>query len=302
MTAAAAAAETTAPHRRVRHRRPLWKRAVKRLPFVLVLIVIVVFLAFPFYWAVRSAFMPENDLFRTPIQYFPMHPTWQNFRDAFSSADFTRAIGNSAIVAGSVTAISLIVGAFASYAVGRFQFRGRNAMLYLMLSMTMFPQIAILGALYTLINKVQLYNTLRALIFSDMVLVLPLTVWILTSFMRGLPKDLEEAAYVDGASPFTVFYKVMLPLIAPGLVTAGLLAFMSAWQEFLYALSFTETPDKYTVTVAITNFTGKSGSAFQLPWGEMMAATVIVTVPLILLTLVFQRRIIAGLTAGAVKG
>jgi trehalose/maltose transport system permease protein len=120
--------------------------------------------------------------------------------------------------------------------------------------------------------------------------------------MRALPKDLEEAAYVDGATPIQVFYKVMLPLIAPGLVTAALLAFITAWQEFLYALSFTETPDKHTVTVAITTFVGKSGSTFQTPWGQIMAATVIVTVPLIALTLLLQRRILAGLTAGAVKG
>jgi trehalose/maltose transport system permease protein len=135
-----------------------------------------------------------------------------------------------------------------------------------------------------------------------MVIVLPLTVWILTTFMRALPKDLEEAAYIDGATPLQVFYKVMLPLVAPGLVTAGLLAFIAAWQEFLFALSFTETPDKHTVTVAITTFTGKTGSAFQIPWGEIMAATVLVTLPLILITLALQRRILAGLTAGAVKG
>jgi trehalose/maltose transport system permease protein len=172
----------------------------------------------------------------------------------------------------------------------------------MMLSMTIFPQIAILGALYTMISNFHLFNTLWALIFSYMILVLPLTVWILTTFMRALPRDLEEAAYIDGATPFQVFYRVMLPLIAPGLVTAGLLAFIAAWQEFLYALSFTETTDKHTVTVAITTFTGKSGSTFQVPWGQIMAATVVVTVPLITLTLVLQRRILAGLTAGAVKG
>jgi ABC-type glycerol-3-phosphate transport system permease component len=132
------------------------------------------------------------------------------------------------------------------------------------------------------------------------VLVLPLTVWILTTFMRALPPDLEEAAYIDGASPFQVFYKIMLPLVAPGLVTAGLLAFITAWNEFLYALSFMET--KRTVPVAITLFTGKSGSSYQVPWGQIMAATVLVTMPLILLTLVLQRRILAGLTAGSVKG
>jgi trehalose/maltose transport system permease protein len=171
-----------------------------------------------------------------------------------------------------------------------------------MLSMTIFPQIAILGALYTMINSFGLFNTLGALILADMVLVMPLTVWILTSFMRALPADLEEAAYVDGASPLQVFWKVLLPLIAPGLVTTGLLAFISAWNEYLYALSFIQSPGNYTVPLAITSFVSKTGSAFAVPWGQIMAATVIVTLPLIAMVLLLQKRIIAGLTAGAVKG
>jgi trehalose/maltose transport system permease protein len=296
-------AETAArAESRARARKRRTRRAVGRIPFFLLLLIIVVYIVFPFYWAVRSAFTPDAELFKTPVSYWPSNPTWSNFSAVLTSSDFQQALINSTIVAGSVTLIALALGSLAGYALGRFRFRGRSAALYMMLSMTIFPQIAILGALYTMINNFQLYNTLTALIFSYMILVLPLTVWILTSFMRALPKDLEEAAYVDGASPLQVFYKVMLPLIAPGLVTAGLLAFIAAWQEFLYALSFTETPDKHTVTVAITTFTGKTGSAYQVPWGEIMAATVIVTVPLIVITLVLQKRILAGLTAGAVKG
>jgi len=218
------------------------------------------------------------------------------------SGDFQRALLNSTIVAGTVTLIALVLGSLAGYALGRFTFRGRSITLYLILSMTIFPQIAILGALYTMINRFGLYNSLWALIFSYMVLVVPFTVWILTSFMRALPRDLEEAAYIDGASPFQTFYRVILPLVAPGLVTAGLLAFIAAWNEFLFALSFTETPDKHTVPVAIVSFTTGKGGTFQVPWGEIMAATLIVTVPLIALTLILQRRILAGLTAGAVKG
>jgi trehalose/maltose transport system permease protein len=295
----ATARAATRPKAARRRRR---RRLVRRLPFYLLLAVIFVYLVFPFYWALRSAFTPDGDLFRTPIQYVPANPTLENFREVLSSGDFQRAILNSTIVAGSVTLIALALGALAGYALGRFRFRGRSVALDLMLSMTIFPQIAILGALYTMITSFHLFNSLRALILSYMVLVLPLTVWILTTFMRALPADLEEAAYIDGATPFQVFYKVMLPLVAPGLVTAGLLAFITAWNEFLYALSFTQTADKYTVTVAITTFTGKSGSSFQVPWGQIMAATVVVTMPLIVLTLILQRRILAGLTAGAVKG
>jgi trehalose/maltose transport system permease protein len=283
-----------------RRRRP--RAVLRRLPFYLLIAIIFVYAVFPFYWALKSAFTPENELFRTPAEYFPANPTLDNFRAVFESGQFQDALTNSTIVAGAVTLVAVAVGALAGYALGRFKFRGRAMTLYLMLSMTIFPQIAILGALYTMINRFGLYDSLGALVFSYMVLVLPLTVWIVTTFMAGLPKDLEEAAYVDGASPLQTFYRVMLPLVAPGLVTAGLLAFITAWNEFLFALSFTQSPEKYTVPVAITSFTGETGSAFDKPWGQIMAATVVVTVPLVVLVLVLQRRILAGLTAGAVKG
>jgi len=298
----AAEATTRAPSvARVRVRKPLRKRLM-RIPFYLLIAAIFIYTVFPFYWAIRSSITPESDLFTTPLRYFPAHPTLSHFREVLSSGEFQRALINSTIVAGAVTLISLALGSVASYALGRFRFRGRAFAMYLMLSMTIFPQIAILGALFTLINKFGLYNTLPALIFSDLILTLPFTVWVLTSFMAALPKDLEEAAYVDGASPLQVFYKVLLPLIAPGLVTTGLLAFITAWNEYLYALSFTQDPEHHTITVAITTFTSGKGNTFELPWGQIMAATVVVTVPLIVLTLILQRRILAGLTAGAVKG
>ena len=209
-----------------------------------------------------------------------------------------------------MTILSLAIGTLAAFALGRFRFRGRSFVMYLMLSMTMFPSIAILGALYTMISGFSIgpldfpniYDTLWALLFTYLIFTLPFTIWVLTSFMRALPGDLEEAAYVDGATPFQVFYKVLLPLMLPGLVTTGLLAFISAWNEYLFALSFIQDPDKYTVPLAITSFVGESGSAFQQPWGTIMAATIIITVPLVALVLIFQRYILAGLTAGAVKG
>jgi trehalose/maltose transport system permease protein len=297
-----------------RFRRTPLGRFVRRLPFYLLIAAIFIYALFPFYWALRSSFTPDADLFSTPIQYFPDNPTLHQFREVLSSHFFLRALLNSTLVAGGVTLLALVLGSVAAFALGRFRFRGRNATLYLMLSMTTFPQIAILGALYTMITGLHvdilglsfrlphLYNSLWALVLTYMIFTLPLTVWVLTSFMRALPRDLEEAAYVDGATPLQVFYRVLLPLIAPGLVTTGLLAFIAAWNEFLYAVSFEETPDHFTVPVAMVNFVGKSGSTFQVPWGQLMAATVVVTVPLIVLTLLLQRRILAGLTAGAVKG
>ena len=305
MTTVAERAARPTPAELSRARR-LWRSPVGRIgrkvPFWLLIAAIFVYALFPFYWAIRSSLTPDAEQFTRHVKYFPAHPTLTNFREVLSTSDFQHALVNSTIVAGSVTLLSLLVGSLAAFALGRFRFRGRSAVMYLMLSMTIFPQIAILGALYTLISRYHLYNSLKALILSYLIFTLPFTIWVLTSFMRGLPRDLEEAAYVDGATPLQVFYKVLLPLIAPGLVTTGLLAFIAAWNEFLYALSFTNTPDKHTVPVAITQFVGKSGSTFQVPWGQIMAATVIVTVPLIVATLVLQRRILAGLTAGAVKG
>jgi trehalose/maltose transport system permease protein len=301
------AAETTrAPSRpvsrsRAFRRSPLGRVLVK-VPFWILVVVIFIYALFPFYWALRSAFMPASELFETPIKYWPSDPTLQNFRDVLSSNFFRRALLNSTIVAGSVTLISLAIGSLAAYALGRFRFRGRSFVLYLMLSMTIFPQIAILGALYTMISNFHLYDKLGALILTYLIFTLPFTVWVLTSFMRALPGDLEEAAYVDGATPLQVFWKVLLPLIAPGLVTTGLLAFIAAWNEYLYAVSFIQSPNRYTVPIAITSFTAKGGNAFQVPWGQIMAATIVVTLPLIAATLILQRRILAGLTAGAVKG
>jgi trehalose/maltose transport system permease protein len=277
-------------------------RFVIRVPFYLLVVAIAAYCLFPFYWVVRSSFTPEVNLFQTPIKYLPSHPTLANYRGALSAGFFTHALLNSTIVAGSVTLLSLAIGSSAAFALGRFKFHGRSFVLYLVLSMTIFPQIAILGALYTTITKFNLYDTLGALIFTYLIFTLPFTIWVLTSFMRALPGDLEEAAYVDGATPLQVFWKVLLPLIAPGLVTTGLLAFISAWNEYLYALSFIQSPNKYTVPLAITSFVSPTGSAFAVPWGQIMAATVIVTLPLIILVLVLQKRIIAGLTAGAVKG
>jgi len=275
---------------------------VSRGLFYLLLLVIFVYIIFPFYWAFRSSITPSNELFSTPVSYFPAHPTLAHYQQVFSDSHFLQALANSTIVAGSVTILSLLIGVCGSYALGRFRFPGRLPIMYLILSMTMFPSVAILGALFALISQFGLYNTLPALVLTYLIFTLPFTVWVLTSFFQAMPKDLEEAAYVDGATSMETLYLVMLPLIAPGLVTTGLLAFIGAWNEFLFALSFTQTPDKYTVPIAMFNFTTSTGGGFEIPWGPIMAATIVVTVPLITLTLIFQRRILGGLTAGAVKG
>ena len=275
---------------------------LSRTLFFVVLAIIFVYIVFPFYWAFRSSITPDNELFTTPVHYWPVNPTLAHYQEVFTNADFLIALRNSTIVAASTTILALFIGTVGAYALGRFKFRGRLPVMYLILSMTMFPSIAILGSLFDLVRRFGLYNQLPALIITYLVFTLPFTVWVLTSFFQGLPKELEEAAYVDGASPLETLYKVMLPLIAPGLVTTGLLAFISAWNEFLFAVSFLQTPDRRTVPLAIFLFNTATGGGFEIPWGTIMAATVVVTVPLIILVLIFQNRIISGLTAGAVKG
>ena len=275
---------------------------LSRTLFYIVLAIIFVYIVFPFYWAFRSSITPDGELFVTPVHYFPQNPTLVHYQQVLSENQFLVALRNSAIVAGSTTLLSLLIGTVGAYALGRFRFAGRLPVMYLILSMTMFPSIAILGSLFDLVRRFGLYNNLLALVITYLVFTLPFTIWVLTSFFQSLPKELEEAAYVDGASPFQTLYQVMLPLVAPGLVTTGLLAFIAAWNEFLFAVSFTQTPDKRTVPLAIFQFATATGGGYEIPWGSIMAGTVIVTIPLIVLVLIFQNRIISGLTAGAVKG
>jgi trehalose/maltose transport system permease protein len=270
--------------------------------FYFLVLMILVFTLFPFLWAFVSSIKPDAELFATPVRYWPLHPTLENYRLVLADGDFQAALVNSTIVALTVTGLSLAIGSLAAYALGRFRFRGRSVVLYTVLAMTMFPQIAVLGALFQMVVFFNLYNHLGALVFTYLLFTLPFTVWVLTGFLRAVPVEIEEAAYVDGATPFEVFYKIMLPLAVPGMVTTGLLAFIAAWNEFLFALSFTQTPDKRTITYAMQAFYTSTGSAYEIPWGQMLAASVLVTVPLIALALLFQRRIVDGLTAGAVKG
>ncbi|HEV7666393.1 MAG TPA: carbohydrate ABC transporter permease [Chloroflexota bacterium] len=275
---------------------------ISKTLFYVVLAIIFIYIVFPFYWAFRSSVSPDNELFVTPVHYWPNQPTFQHYQQVLGDGQFQVALRNSTIVAVSATVLSLVVGTVGAYALGRFRFTGRLPVMYLILSMTMFPSIAILGALFDLVRRFGLYNNLLSLVITYLVFSLPFTVWVLTSFFQSLPKELEEAAYVDGASPFQTLYKVMLPLVAPGMVTTGLLAFIAAWNEFLFAVSFTQTPDKRTVPLAIFQFATTTAGGYEVPWGQIMAATVIVTIPLIILVLIFQNRIISGLTAGAVKG
>ena len=272
----------------------------QRAGFWLLVVIIAVYALFPFYWAFNSSFKSEQEI-NTPASYLPRNPTLINYQGVFQDDNFVRALANSAVVSGVTVLLALTVGSFAAYALGRLRFRGRAMLLYAILSMTMFPQISILSGLFAIVKDLGVFGSPLALIVSYPLFTLPFTVWVLTSFFQGLPGEIEQAALVDGATTFQTFYRILLPLTAPALVTTGLLAFIAAWNEYLFALTFTITdPGSYTVPVAIALFSGRI--ARQEPIAEVMAAAMVVTFPLLALVLVFQNRIVEGLTAGAVKG
>ena len=266
--------------------------------FWVVVGLIVVIAVFPFYYAILSSLESGTALFRPNL--LPGDITFANYEAVLGRQSFIRSVGNSVFIAATTVIAALFLAVTASYALARVRFRGRGLLLMTILAVSMFPQIAVLSGLFELINWLGVYNTPWALIISYTIFTLPFTVWVLTTFMRDLPVEIEEAAIVDGATPWIVITKVFLPLLWPALVTTGLLAFIGAWNEFLFALTFTVDETQRTVPVAIALLSGASQQ--EIPWGPIMAASVLVTVPLIILVLVFQRKIVAGLTAGGVKG
>ena len=268
------------------------------LLFYFAVIVIIIISVYPFYYAVLTSFETGTALF-TP-NLLPEMLSLDNYNAVLTKRSFIQSVFNSVLVASITVFFALLLAVTASFALSRVRFRGRGLLLLTILGVSMFPQIAVLSGLYELINFLGIYNNPFALILSYTIFTLPFTVWVLTTFMRDLPIEIEEAAIVDGASPWVIITKVFLPLLWPALVTTGLLAFIGAWNEFLFALTFTISQDQRTVPVAIALLSGASQQ--EIPWGSIMAASVIVTVPLIALVLIFQRKIVAGLTAGGVKG
>lgn len=274
------------------------RRPVKSLIIYSLAALITLQAIFPFYYAILTSLESGQAIFE--INYLPIALSFSNYINVMDGGQFGRQILNSVFVATVVVIISLFLAVTASFALSRIKFRGRGLLLLTILSVSMFPQIAVLSGLFELIRAMGLFNSLWSVVFSYMIFTLPFTVWVLTTFMRQLPIEIEEAAIMDGASTFTIIRRIFLPLMWPAMVTTGLLAFIHAWNEFLFALTFLSTDEQRTVPVAIALISG--ASEFEIPWGQIMAASVIVTVPLVLLVLIFQRKIVSGLTAGSVKG
>jgi len=282
----------------LRERRDTWRSA--RLYSGLALIVI--WGLAPFYWMIVTAFRDVGFTFDTTP--WPTHVTLDNFRTAFATDrgnHFGQALVNSVIIGVVATAVAMLVGVFAAYALARLQFPGKYLVLGFILGASMFPGVALVSPLFQLFSSIHWlsgYNY-QAMIIPDISFALPLTVYTLTAFFAEMPWELEESARMDGCTPGQAFRKIMLPLAAPGLFTTAILAFISAWNEFLLASQF-NTGKTQPVTVAIANFSG--AQPHQEPYTAVMAAGTIVTIPLIILVLLFQRAIVSGLTAGGIKG
>ena len=275
--------------------RPLWGTVALYCCAALVVVLAV----YPFLYTIATSLKSGTELFSTSL--LPRNASFNNYITLFKGRQpFGTQLWNSVMVAGTTVGLSMFMAITAAYALGRIAFKGKGLLLLSILSVSMFPQVAVLSGMFELMQSLGLYNRTLGLVIPYTVFTLPFTVWMLTTFMRGLPKELEEAAIMDGCGPMRIIFSVFMPLLAPALVSTGLLAFIAAWNEFLFALTFISDDHNRTVPVGISLISG--ATAYEIPWGSIMAASVIVTVPLVLLVLVFQKKIVSGLTAGAIKG
>ncbi len=270
---------------------------MKRIVIFLFPSAIALYCLVPFLWFVLTSLKLPAELTAIPPKLIPSIQLGF-YESAVEKYSLLHYIINSVIVAGTVTLITVVIGSLAAYAIARLRLSWTKYYLLLLLALSMFPQIAIAGPVWSILDRLNWLNTYGGLVSIYIALALPLGIWILTTFFREVPADIEEAALVDGCSRLQALVKVILPLAAPGILTAALLIFIYAWNEFFFALIIMTNPDVQTLPVGIALFPGE----YTMPWGEIAAASTIATVPLIILTLVFQRGIVRGLSAGAVKG
>jgi N,N'-diacetylchitobiose transport system permease protein len=255
-------------------------------------------MVFPVYWMVSTAFKPGQDILSYTPKWFPTHATLSNFSQAIHRAYFWRDVANSLIIVAMVVALSLVVGFLAALAIAKFDFYGRKAFILLMIGIQMIPLSALIIPLYILMSRVGQVNKLSGVIITYMTFVLPFTVWTLRGFLMGVPKELEEAAMVDGSTRFGAFARILLPLVAPGIVATSIFAFIQAWNEFIIAYVFLNDPKRQTITVWLASFTSLRGT----DWGPLMAGATLTALPVVAFFILIQRKIAFGLTAGAVRG
>ncbi|MGQ5655948.1 carbohydrate ABC transporter permease [Streptomyces sp. EKR5.2] len=273
------------------------RRGTSRLGWNLLGLLIFVTVGFPVYWMVDTAFKPAKDAIDPDPSLLPTGLTLDNFHRALDIADFWGPVGRSLIVSLSVVAIGIVVGLLAALAISRFAFRGRKFVIVGILAVQMVPAVSMIIPVFLLLNDLGQYDRLTGLIITYLTFILPFTVWTLRGFVVNIPRELEEAAMVDGCSRTGAFLRVVFPLLAPGLVATSVYGFIQAWNEYLYALMLM-SQENQTATVWLGNFTTKHGTEYA----PMMAGSTMMAVPIVILFLLVQRKMAAGLTAGAVKG
>ncbi|MCO5731546.1 carbohydrate ABC transporter permease [Rhizobium sp. SSA_523] len=270
------------------------RTALIALP-VLILVVIAVF---PFLWMAVSAFKPLSQLYTIPPQWLPSPPTLDNFRNVLFESNIPRYFVNSLIISVGSTFLALVFAIFAAYGFARFDFRGRSAALAFVLIGQLLPTATVIVPLYIVLNYLGLINTYLGLILVYLILTLPLSVWMLTGYFRSIPKELEDAAIIDGASQLGVLFRISLPLVTPGIIAVTLYSFVATWNEFVFALSFATEKEMKTLPIGLAEFS----TEFDTDWGAVMAASFVMTVPIALIFLVMQRMFVGGLMSGATKG
>ena len=272
--------------------------ALTTVLFYVFLVIFVFVNVFPLLWVFKMSIVTKAELFASPPTIVPQNLTGAEWAQVLGDPTFQQALVNSTIISTVTTVICLFFGSIAAYAISRLRFRFKGTVMTLILAISFFPAVAIIAPLFIQFTQLGLINTYASVIITDTVFALPLTIWLLVAFFRELPVDLEDAAKVDGATTIQAFQKVIVPLAAPGVFTTAILTFIHAWNEFLFANTFLFDETTQPVTVVIPNF----ATVYTVDYGAQAAATVVVTVPLVILVLIFQRRIVSGLTAGAVKG
>lgn len=263
-------------------------------------VAILIWCLLPIAWILSLSFKPVAETTAGSPQFLPQKWTLQNYRDVLQNDDFQRALLNSAGIAAIATVLAVIFATLAAYAIARLEFKGKRLVLSIALAIAMFPVVSLVGPLFDLWRGLHLFNTWPGLIIPYMSFTLPLAIWTLSAFFREIPWEMEQAAQVDGATSWQAFRKVIVPLAAPGVFTAAILTFFFAWNEFVLAISLTSTTDARTVPAQLSFFVGSD--QFNPPYSQLATASVVVTVPIVVLVLLFQRKIVAGLTSGAVKG
>ncbi len=261
-------------------------------------VLVILWTLFPVIWILSLSFKPESGI--NNQKFLPDSFTLENYRTVFKTPLFTSALRNSIFISLIATVLSVMIATVAAYAIARLDFPGKKLILSLALAIAMFPAVSLVGPLFDIWRSIGLYDTWLGLIIPYMSFTLPLSIWTLSAFFREIPWEMEQAAQIDGATPWQAFRKVIVPLAAPGVFTAAILAFFFAWNDFVFGISLTSTDAARPVPAALAFFTG--ASQFQRPAAAISAAAVVVTIPVVILVLLFQRRIVAGLTAGAVKG